>query len=190
MELLGTDETGSIRRGGALGGERREGAGGGRGHDPLRWRRGSVPHPGAGSGSRRSRSAAEAMELAGAVSAVRRTGEGSGASDAVDRTVRFEGDERERLQDELAAARAEIARLEADNERLRSAQHESTTTPVHRSQRAPRLFPRKRKYRSGSTGVRRRRTRSASCGPSSPAEPTSTPSGGRTPRRRSPVGRR
>ncbi|MDA8358049.1 MAG: DEAD/DEAH box helicase family protein [Actinomycetota bacterium] len=51
------------------------------------------------------------------------------------------GAELERLQAALAAARAEIARLEGENEQLRSAQSAAATTPVHRSQRAPRLFP-------------------------------------------------
>lgn len=41
---------------------------------------------------------------------------------------------------ELAAARAEIARLEAENERLRAGGARATTSAVHRSQRAPRLF--------------------------------------------------
>jgi hypothetical protein len=46
----------------------------------------------------------------------------------------------DRMQDELEAARAEIACLEAENERLRAGRVESTTTPAHRSQRAPKLF--------------------------------------------------
>lgn len=46
----------------------------------------------------------------------------------------------DRMQDELEAARAEIACLEAENERLRAGRVESATTPAHRSQRAPKLF--------------------------------------------------
>jgi len=47
----------------------------------------------------------------------------------------------ERLRVELAAARTEIARLEKENERLWSAGPDAATRSVHRSQRAPRLFP-------------------------------------------------
>ncbi len=45
-----------------------------------------------------------------------------------------------RLQDELVAARAEIARLKEENDRLRSDRPKVATASVHRSQRAPRLF--------------------------------------------------
>ena len=48
--------------------------------------------------------------------------------------------ELERVRTELVAARAEIARLEAENERLRSAGPDAITSAAHRSQRAPRLF--------------------------------------------------
>jgi hypothetical protein len=48
--------------------------------------------------------------------------------------------ELERVRTELVAARAQIARLEAENERLRSAGPEAVTSAAHRSQRAPRLF--------------------------------------------------
>jgi hypothetical protein len=48
--------------------------------------------------------------------------------------------ELERLQDELVAARAEIVRLEEENDRLRLDRPEAATASVHRSQRAPRLF--------------------------------------------------
>ena len=48
--------------------------------------------------------------------------------------------ELERVRAELIAARADITRLEAENQRLRSARSVSTTAAVHRSQRAPRLF--------------------------------------------------
>ncbi|MHB1511469.1 MAG: TOTE conflict system archaeo-eukaryotic primase domain-containing protein [Acidimicrobiales bacterium] len=68
-----------------------------------------------------------------------------GAGEGADRSLRLAGDvpatELKRLQDELIAARAEIARLKGENERLRSARPEATTTSAHRSQRAPRLFP-------------------------------------------------
>jgi hypothetical protein len=47
----------------------------------------------------------------------------------------------DRLSDELMGARAEIARLQEENERLRSAAEQTRTSPVHRSQRTPRLFP-------------------------------------------------
>jgi hypothetical protein len=45
------------------------------------------------------------------------------------------------LQDDLVAARAEIARLKEENDRLRLDRPDSATASVHRSQRAPRLFP-------------------------------------------------
>ncbi len=48
--------------------------------------------------------------------------------------------ELEYLRAELAAARAEVARLETKNEQLRSAQSGATSAPVHRAQRAPTLF--------------------------------------------------
>jgi hypothetical protein len=48
--------------------------------------------------------------------------------------------ELKRLQDELVAARAEIARLEEENGRLRSARSDLAGSGAHRSQRAPRLF--------------------------------------------------
>ena len=46
-----------------------------------------------------------------------------------------------RLQDELVAARAEIARLKQENDRFRMDRPEAATASVHRSQRAPKLFP-------------------------------------------------
>ena len=48
--------------------------------------------------------------------------------------------ELERVRTELVAARAEIARLKEENERLRSAGPDAITSAAHRSQRAPRLF--------------------------------------------------
>jgi hypothetical protein len=48
--------------------------------------------------------------------------------------------ELKRLQDELVVAKAEIARLKAQNDRLRLDRPEAATASVHRSQRAPRLF--------------------------------------------------
>jgi superfamily II DNA or RNA helicase len=68
-----------------------------------------------------------------------------GAGEGPDEPLRLTGDvtagELKRLQDELVAARAEIARLEDENERLRLDRPEAATASVHRSQRAPRLFP-------------------------------------------------
>lgn len=72
----------------------------------------------------------------GAVKGERSAGEGADlrlASDVPTAEV-------ERLRVELIATRAEIARLEGENERLRGARGESATTSAHRSQRAPRLF--------------------------------------------------
>ena len=57
--------------------------------------------------------------------------------------------ELERLQAELMAARAEIARLEEENERLRSAPRDTNTRLAHQSERAPRLF-----LTAGETPVR------------------------------------
>ena len=48
------------------------------------------------------------------------------------------GSEWQRLQLELAAARAEIARLRSENALLKAGAH--ADGPVHRSQRAPSLF--------------------------------------------------
>lgn len=59
-----------------------------------------------------------------------------GPSPAVDGTTV----EMQRLLDELAAARAKIARLEEENDRLRSARSDLTGSAAHRSQRASRLF--------------------------------------------------
>ncbi len=72
------------------------------------------------------------------------TVERSRALGAVDGSRVREGDvlvaELARLHDELAAARAEIARLKEENDRLRSTHGEAPTSSSHRSQRTPRLF--------------------------------------------------
>lgn len=65
------------------------------------------------------------------------SGVGESSGPASDSTAR----ELESALAELVAARAEVARLEAENERLRSARPEAPPATVHRSQRAPRLFP-------------------------------------------------
>ena len=68
-----------------------------------------------------------------------------GAGEGPARSLRLADDvsaaELKRLQDELVAATAEIARLRDENERLRSARPAVATALAHRSQRAPRLFP-------------------------------------------------
>lgn len=62
----------------------------------------------------------------------------------------------EHLLEELASARQEIAGLRAETERLRAARSEAGSTPAHRSQRAPSLFPPAEKT---STAVDRRSSR-------------------------------
>ena len=67
----------------------------------------------------------------------------SGASDAGPGSgVDADGDaaQLKRLQAELATARAQIARLEEENDRLRSARSDLAGSEAHRSQRTPRLF--------------------------------------------------
>ena len=70
-------------------------------------------------------------------------GASSGASGAQpDFWLDADGDavQLKRLQAELAAAKAQIGRLEEENDRLRSARSDLSSSAAHRSQRAPRLF--------------------------------------------------
>jgi len=67
-------------------------------------------------------------------------GAGEGADGSLGLTDHVPAAELRRLQDELVVARAEIARLKEENDRLRLHRPEAATASVHRSQRAPRLF--------------------------------------------------
>jgi hypothetical protein len=69
------------------------------------------------------------------------TGTSEGGASSPKPTSAVLASEVERLRIELMAARAEIARLEEENEGLRSAGPDVATRSVHLSQRAPRLFP-------------------------------------------------
>lgn len=70
-----------------------------------------------------------------AVSKTFGTGEDMTASDGAGAA------ELERLRVELWEAKAEIARLQEENERLRPARPDAARVTAHRSQRAPTLFP-------------------------------------------------
>ena len=99
----------------------------------------------------------------------------------------------QRLRAELAAARAEIARLQEGNQRLRAAPVEPAAPErgwmgAHRSERAPRLFPADEVGVVDATSARE--DKSASSWRCSPAGPTSTPSAGRTRPPGGPGGRR